>query len=142
MIPATMMFAPISAFKAGLRSKRAMPLGSSRRRLNNGAATALLIGSTTAHRQADCGLDRAARLDRAGGRRRWVEVATGDVECGQGGFRLLRLTTAARLGQTRDRLVGACRAGRPRYRGEAMQLARQNHQSTVDINLWTIDQHC
>src|ERR1700756_4025587 len=140
MIAATMIFAPTSALRAGLCSRRMRPPRCPRERLN-GSLAALLTGSTAAHRQSRGRMNGGtAQLDTiCAGLRVWVEVATGDVERRQCRFRVLRQPAAARFDKARDRLAGARRAGLAQYLGTAAQLGRQHDQSAVDVDPRAVD---
>jgi len=91
--------------------------------------------SAAAHCQADVGLKSTAGFGRTSGRRRaGRDIAAGDVECGEGGFGVLRQTAAAGFDEARDRLAGARRAGLAQHLGTAPQLRRQHDESAVDVD--------
>src|SRR5215472_9244343 len=139
MITATITCAPITALKPALRSRRATRSRTGIRWLN-GSLTMLVIGSAAAHCQVHRGRERGAHVGQICGRSRvGVDIAAGDVERRQGGFRVLRQAAPPGLDEARDRLVGARRADLAQYLGTAAQLARQYDERAIDVDPRAVD---
>src|SRR5271165_5027581 len=109
------------------------------RRLSSSLA-ALVVGSAAAHCQLYGGLQGVARFGRlCGGLPTRGQIAAGEVERRQSGFRVLRQAAPTGLDEARNRPVTARGASLAQHRGAAAQLARQYDEGAVDVDPRAVD---